>query len=198
MSRVLVSIHHQPAFSRVCRPTPVVRFMHTSEKKLTATCVSHGTCRRLVRSCFYPRELTLEPANTIELEVGKRTTQTFFCEKTKVESVLRLSRAELRDAGIIASVQWELALTNLASRFGDDELAACKGKNALFGYGRGTMCRTLLYNASASSNLSISRSSKAYPESTEAITGSSGPNAFAVIAWARLKYDSAVEYSPLL
>src|SRR5258708_39922744 len=81
--------------TRVCRPTPVVRFMHTSETKLTATCVSHGTCRRLGRSCFYPRELTLEPANTIELSVCKRTTQTFFCEKTKVESVLRLRAARL-------------------------------------------------------------------------------------------------------
>jgi hypothetical protein len=75
--------------TRVCRPTPVVRFMHTSETKLTATCVSHGTCRLLGRSCFYPRELTLEPANAIELSVCKRTTPPFFCEKTKVERVSR-------------------------------------------------------------------------------------------------------------
>jgi hypothetical protein len=90
--------------TRVCRPTPVVRFMHTSETKLTATCVSHGTCRRLGRSCFYPRELTLEPANTIELSVCKRTTQTFFCEKTKVESVLRLRAARLSSPCVNAGV----------------------------------------------------------------------------------------------
>jgi hypothetical protein len=43
-----------------------------------------------------------EPANTIELEVGTRTTQTFLCEKTKVESVLRLRAARLSSPGLNA------------------------------------------------------------------------------------------------
>ena len=36
---------------------------------------------------FTQGSLPAEPANTIELEVGKRTPPPFFCEKTKVESV---------------------------------------------------------------------------------------------------------------
>src|SRR6202049_2198925 len=59
---------------------------HKRDKAHSNLCIAWHS-KRLGCSCFYPGELTLEPANTIELSVCKRTTHIFFCEKTKVESV---------------------------------------------------------------------------------------------------------------
>jgi hypothetical protein len=58
--------------TRLCRPTAIVRFRHTSELSLKKQLVSRMAQPTLGRSCFYLAErFTPEPANTIQLEVGK-------------------------------------------------------------------------------------------------------------------------------
>lgn len=69
----------------VCRPTPIVRFMHTSETSSSNLCIAWHTAR-WGRYCFYPRErFTAERPNSIELFVYRRTIQLFFFYMRKAE-----------------------------------------------------------------------------------------------------------------
>src|SRR5262249_27011665 len=74
--------------TRVCRPTPVVRFNHMSEPSLLKQLMYWLARADVGRLCFYPRELTLEPTNTIGLSVCTRTTRPFFSVQAKVEMLL--------------------------------------------------------------------------------------------------------------
>src|SRR5579864_7374465 len=78
-----------------CRPMATVRFMHTSEP--SSKQLMYGMAHRaLIRSCFYLAErFTPERPNTIHLFVYRRTIQTFFLSRRKVEMLVLPTAARM-------------------------------------------------------------------------------------------------------
>jgi hypothetical protein len=81
--------------TRMCRPTPIARFMHTSETKLTATCVSHGTANVWDARAFTQGSLPWNLQTRLSCQCAKELLLHSFVRRQKWKVLLRLRAAHL-------------------------------------------------------------------------------------------------------
>jgi len=106
----------------VCRPTPFVRFMHTSETKLTATCVAHGTANVWYASAFTQGSLPWNLQTLLSCQCAKELLIHSFERTQKWKVFLRLRAARLSSPCVNAGafrrglVRGELGLSSNQDR----------------------------------------------------------------------------------
>ena len=104
MSEVSTPNGYKPrtfGMTQVCRPTPIVRFMHMSETWLKVTHVSHAISSN--PGAFLPTTLCRgTQRNTLQFERCKITTYLIFARDEKAERVCRLRTVRLSSPGVNA------------------------------------------------------------------------------------------------